>query len=142
MRQYFTTRSLMRSAAAIGFSIFSYAAMAQSIPSTDACGHALSGFQKRLYARFLAGPDTLRNYVFAVRSIHLLDIREVDEWGRDIRGQVCREAAPVVGAADESTATPLPPIVADAAPVPMTRAAVRQELALARATRQLQFGER
>ena len=61
MNQFFSVKTIARFVAATAFSVFSYAAMAQSAPSIEACGQAMSSFQKRLYAHFLAGPASLRN---------------------------------------------------------------------------------
>ena len=84
MNQFFSVKTIARFVATTAFSVFSYAAMAQSAPSAEACGQAMSTFQKRLYAHFLAGPATLRNFIFNERGVHLLDIYEVDAWARRV----------------------------------------------------------
>lgn len=89
MTHFLDTRSVLRYVATVAFSIFSYAVMAQSAPDADACGHVLSGFQKRLYSHYLAGPDSLRDFVFNVRGVRLLDIYEADAWARSIEAQAC-----------------------------------------------------
>lgn len=202
MSQYFTVKAGLRYFATVAISIFSYAVMAQSVPSTDACGHALSAFQQRLYSHFLAGPDSLRDFVFNVRGVQLLDIREVDAWARNISEQACPAGEHVAaqgGSANAAPATSASAAPADEGPdgcttnvldimhctarsersraavvaelrnaqaageltvvgelsdarvasvvpanasVAKTRAAVRQELALARSSHQLPFGDR
>ena len=134
MTPFPNTRSVLRYAATVAFSIFSYAVMAQSAPTTDACGHVLSAFQKHLYNRYLAGPDSLREFVFSVRGVHLMDVYEADAWARGIDAQVCPAADRTASMAGTADAAPDAP--------PMTRAEVRQELALARSSHQLPFGDR
>ena len=128
MTTFLNTRSVLRYVATVAFSIFSYAVMAQSAPTTDACGHVLSAFQKHLYTRYLAGPDSLREFVFSVRGVHLMDVHEADAWARSVDAQVC-PAGDRMASTDDTSA-------------PLTRAEVRQELALARSSHQLPFGDR
>jgi len=129
MTPFFTTRSVLRYAATVAFSIFSYAVMAQSAPTTDACGHVLSGFQRHLYTHYLAGPASLRQFVFNVRGVRLMDVGEADAWARGVDAQTCPADDRLAASTD--TAAPGP-----------TRAEVRQELALARSAHQLPFGDR
>ena len=112
MNRFLSVKAAARFAATTAFTVFSYAAMAQTAPSAEACGQAMSAFQQRLYAHFLAGPATLRNYVFSVRGVHLLDIYQVDAWARGVSAQTCPEkdaAAPSAGdpVAPASTTSPV-----------------------------------
>jgi len=129
MTPFFTTRSVLRYAATVAFSIFSYAVMAQSAPATDACGHVLSAFQRHLYTHYLAGPDSLRQFVFSVRGVHPMDVHEADAWARHLDAQACPAADRLAAATDPADR-------------PLTRIEVRQQLALARSARQLPFGDR
>ncbi len=143
MGQFFTLKAVARYVATVAFSIFSYAVMAQSAPSTESCGHVLSAFQQRLYNHYLAGPDSLRQFVVGLHGVRQLDIHEVDAWARNVQAQVCPADGRVGSMSDDAE----PPSTVGTAsrvdmPVAMTRAAVRQELALARSAHQLQFGER
>ena len=202
MSQFLNTRSVLRYVATVAFSIFSYAVMAQSAPAADACGHALSAFQKHLYTHYLEGPDSLRDFVFIGRGVHPLDVYAADAWARNVEAQACpmgdrmasttrtpdampalvaRPAAQVddgtdgcttnvtdvmrctahsersraavvaelrnVQAAGDMTVGELSDArIASVVPAPaavaVTRAEVRQELALARSNHQLAFGER
>ncbi|MCK9686712.1 hypothetical protein [Scleromatobacter humisilvae] len=125
MSQSFSIRPLLRYFAVVAFSILSYAAMAQAAPTSDACGHALSSFQQRLYGHFLAGPASLREFVFNERGVHLLDIREVDAWARNIQAQVCPVGEPVVSAADTGAVRLSPDISAPGAALSVTDGASR-----------------
>lgn len=106
MSQFLSVKFILRIVATTAFSIFSYAAMAHSAPSIDSCSQALSSFQKRLYAHFLAGPESLRNYIFRVRGVHLLDIHEVDEWARNVSAQTCPARDASAATDDEVRAAP------------------------------------
>ncbi len=89
MTMHFSVRTTLRFFATTAFSIFSYAALAQPTLSMDACGQSLSSLQKRLYAHYLAGPDSLRDFVFSRRGIYLLRVQEVDAWARQVDAQGC-----------------------------------------------------
>ena len=106
MSQFLNTRSVLRYVATVAFSIFSYAVMAQSAPAADACGHALSAFQKNLYNHYLAGPDSLREFVFIGRGVHLLDVHEADAWARSIEAQTCPTGDRMASATRTPDATP------------------------------------
>ena len=106
MSHFLNTRSVLRYVATVAFSIFSYAVMAQSAPTADACGHALSAFQKHLYSHYLAGPDSLREFVFSVRGVHMLDIHEADAWARSIEAQTCPAGDRMASAPRTPDATP------------------------------------
>ena len=106
MNQFFSAKTIARFVATTAFSVFSYAAMAQSAPSAEACGQAMSAFQKRLYAHFLAGPATLRNFIFNERGVHLLDIHEVDAWARGVSAQACPEKDAAASADNDNRLAP------------------------------------
>ena len=108
MNRFFSVKAAARFVATTAFTVFSYAAMAQSAPSAETCGQAMSAFQQRLYAHFLAGPATLRNYVFSVRGVHLLDIYQVDAWARGVSARTCPEKDAATPSADEGPAAPAP----------------------------------
>lgn len=114
MSHTFIVKAGLRYLATLAISIFSYAVMAQPAPSADACGHALSTFQKHLYAHFLAGPDSLREFVFNVRGVQLLDIYQVDAWARNIAEQTCPAGERV--AAETGNADAAPSRAPDASP--------------------------
>lgn len=94
MSTYFNVKPILRFIGMTAFSIFSYAAVAQPTLPMGTCGQALSSLQQRLYAHYLAGPASLRDFVFARRNIYLLDVREVDAWARQIESRGCAPGQP------------------------------------------------
>ena len=120
MNQFFSAKTIARFVATTAFSVFSYAAMAQSAPSIETCGQAMSSFQKRLYAHFLAGPASLRNFIFNERGVHLLDIHEVDAWARGVSARACPEKDATASTDDGNQVAPAPtssPVSSSATPL-------------------------
>ncbi len=117
MNQIHNVRPVLRFVAAIALSTLSYAAMAQAAPSVDTCSQTLSSFQKRLYAHFMAGPDSLRSFVFRLRAVRQLDVRDVDAWARRVAAQGCPERDAAMPADEDETvaSTPASPLVVSVA---------------------------
>jgi len=106
MRKIFSIKPVMHLVAAGMLAIVSFTAAAQSAPTAGICERDLSPFQKQLYDHFRAGPDALRDFIFNVRGVRLLDIYEVDAWARKVSADACPERGENVAATGATEVKP------------------------------------